>query len=60
MELNIPDNVRGWIYVSIIFLMPTLTYLSETDRIGTAEVALASAYIMAAAMLARLNITPKP
>jgi hypothetical protein len=41
MELNIPDNVRGWIYVSIIFLMPTLTYLSETDRIGTAEVALA-------------------
>jgi hypothetical protein len=40
MELNIPDKVRGWIYVSIIFLMPTLTYLSETGIIGTAEVAL--------------------
>lgn len=60
MELNVPDKVRGWIYVSIVFLMPTLAYLSETGRIGTAEVTLGTAYVMAAAMLARLNITPKP
>jgi hypothetical protein len=46
MELNIPDKVRGWIYVSIVFLMPTQTYLSETDRIGTAEVTLGTAYVM--------------
>lgn len=59
MELNIPDKVRGWIYVSIVFLMPTVTYLSATDRIGTEAVTLVTAYIMAAAMLARLNITPK-
>ena len=58
MELNVPDKVRGWIYVSIVFLMPTMTYLSETGIIGTAEVALVTAYVMAAAMLARLNITP--
>ena len=59
MELNIPDKVRGWIYVSIVFIQPTLTYLYATGRIGDAEMALGTAYTMAAAMLARLNITPK-
>lgn len=59
MELNIPDKIRGRIYVVLAFLSPTVFYLSETGRIGTAEVALFSAYASAAAMLARLNITPK-
>lgn len=60
MELNIPSKVRGWIYVSIVFFTPTLAYLAETGIIGTAEVTLGTAYIMAAAMLARLNVTPNP
>lgn len=56
--INISDKWRGWIYVSIVFIMPTMTYLSETGRIGTAEMALVTAYVMAAAALARVNITP--
>ena len=59
MDINISDKLRGWIYISIVFIMPTMSYLSATERIGDAEVTLGTAYIMAAAMLARLNITPR-
>lgn len=57
-NFNLPDRVRGWLYVFTIFFTPTLTYLQETGKIGTAGFTLGMAYLTGIAILARLN-TPK-
>lgn len=57
-QFTVNDKIRGWLYVLLIFAAPTVTYLAETDVIGTAMVTLLTAYTMGVAALARINLTP--
>jgi len=58
MELNIPANIRSWLYVAIVLGGPVVFYLMTKGWIGDAELALWTAITMGVAALARLNVTP--
>ena len=60
MTINIPSQVRSFLYILLVIGSPVVGYLaiSQPDIIGPNEVALWSALTAAIALLARLNLTP--
>lgn len=54
--INLSAKVRERIYMFNLFGLPVLAYLQETDRLGPAEVALATAWFMAGNLLAKINV----
>ena len=62
MTINIPSQVRSFLYILLVIGSPIVGYLAiaQPDIIGPNEVALWSALTAAIALLARLNLTPDP
>lgn len=58
MELNIPANIRSWLYVAIVLGGPIIFYLLTKGWIGDTELALWTGITSAVALLAKLNVTP--
>jgi hypothetical protein len=58
MNINLPSKVRAALYILVVLGSPVVGYLSVTEVLGTAEVALWSALTTAIAGLAALNVTP--
>lgn len=60
MEVNIPENVRGYLYMFCIFGSVAMTYLGATEIVGTAELAAWSGFTAAVALMARFNLGNSP
>lgn len=61
MTINIPEQVRGWLYIFCGIGSIVATYLGATNVIGAPEMAAWTAFTVFVAGLARFNLsTPAP
>lgn len=58
LDINIPSQVRGWLYVICGLGSLAVTYLAATHAIGVNEVALWTGFTAFVGGLARFNLTP--
>lgn len=61
MEVNIPEKVRGWLYIFTVLGGVVMGYLGAVGVAGAPELSAWSAFTAAIALLARFNLaTPPP
>lgn len=60
MTINIPESIRGWLYVLVIIGGPVVAYLMATGVFHEAEFALWSGITSAIALIARFNLGDSP
>jgi hypothetical protein len=58
MTINVPEKLRGWLYVIILLGGPVIYYCLDKGWIGMQELALWTGLTTIVATIARFNLAP--